>query len=184
MRVFDVFLIAIGLAMDSFAVAMGVGTAGYGCYVRPALRLSFHFGLFQFLMPILGWCAGVWVEKQVKDYDHWVAFALLAGVGAHMIYESFRRDTTGAAADPTRGLRMLALSMATSIDALAVGMSLAMLGVAIWYPSVVFGVVTGVLSLLGVYLGNRLRALWGQRMELLGGVILISIGVRILVSHL
>lgn len=184
MGVFEVFLLAFGLAMDAFAVAMGVGTTGYGHCVRPALRLSFHFGFFQFMMPIVGWCTGIWVEKAVKDYDHWIAFGLLAYVGGHMIYESFRKDTVREPADPTLGFRMLTLSLATSIDAFAVGMSLAMLGVTIWYPSVVFGVVTGVLSLIGVYLGDRLRAVWGRRMELLGGVILISIGARIVVSHL
>lgn len=184
MGFFDIFFIAVGVAMDAFAVAMGAGTSGHGQRIRPAVRLSFHFGLFQFLMPVIGWFAGVWLEKLVKDCDHWIAFGLLAFVGGHMIYESFHDEAKRQRADPTRGMRMVTLSVATSIDALAVGMSLAMLGVTIWYPSVVFGVVTGTLSLLGIYLGNRLRAVWGRRMELVGGLILIAIGARIVMTHL
>jgi len=184
MGFFEIVCIALGVAMDAFAVALGAGTSGHGQRVRPAVRLSFHFGLFQFLMPIIGWFAGLWLEKLVKDFDHWVAFGLLAFVGGHMIHESFHDDAGRKPADPTRGMRMVTLCVATSIDALAVGMSLAMLGVTIWYPSVVFGVVTGTLSLLGIYLGNRLRAVWGTRMELVGGLILIAIGARIVTSHL
>ena len=184
MSFFDIFFIAVGVAMDAFAVALGAGTSGHGQRVRPAVRLSFHFGLFQFLMPVIGWFAGLWVEKLVKDYDHWVAFGLLACVGGHMIYESFQEEAERKSSDPTRGMRMVTLSVATSIDALAVGMSLAMLGVTIWYPSVVFGVVTAALSLLGIYLGNRLRSVWGKRMEQVGGLILILIGLRIVMSHL
>ena len=147
-------------------------------------RVSFHFGLFQFLMPIIGWYLGAQLQQHIAAYNRWVAFGLLAAVGAHMLYESFQREPDELPGDPTRGLRLLTLSIATSIDALAVGMSLAMMGVTIWYPSVVFGVVTTALSLLGIYLGNRLRSVWGQRMEQVGGVILILIGLRMLMSHL
>ena len=184
MSFFDIFFIAVGVSMDAFAVALSAGTTGHGQQVRPAVRLSFHFGLFQFLMPVIGWFAGLWVEKLVKGYDYWLAFGLLAFVGGHMLWESFQREPDEVPADPTRGMRMVTLSVATSIDALAVGMSLAMMGVTIWYPSVVFGVVTTALSLLGIYLGNRLRSVWGKRMEQVGGVILILIGMRMLMSHL
>ena len=151
--------------------------------VRPAVRLAFHLGLFQFLMPVVGWFLGVRIARHIHSYDHWVAFGLLAAVGGHMIWESFQREEHELPADPTRGLRMVTLSVATSLDALAVGLSLAMLRVTIWYPSVVIGVVTGVLSLLGIYLGTRLRGSFGKRMELAGGVVLIVIGVRIVMTH-
>ena len=183
MNFLEILLIAVSLAMDAFAVALSAGTSGHGQKMRPALRMSFYFGFFQFLMPIVGWLVGARLERFIKAYDHWVAFGLLAFVGAHMLYEAIRREEHELPADPTRGMRLLTLSVATSIDALAVGLSLGMLHVSIWYPSVVIGVVTAGLSLLGIHLGNRLRGGLGRRMELVGGVILILIGLRILLSH-
>ena len=179
----EVILIAISLAMDAFAVAIGVGTSGRAPGWRPAVRLAFHFGLFQFLMPVLGWYVGVRIEKALEEYDHWVAFALLASVGAHMLYEAFLEDNEASPKDPTRGMSLVALSVATSIDALAVGLSLGMLKVQIWYPSVVIGIVTAGLSWLGVQLGGRLRGRTGKRMECVGGIVLILIGLRILFTH-
>jgi len=183
MNFFEILLIAVSLAMDAFAVALSAGASGHGQKLRPALRMSFYFGFFQFLMPIVGWLAGTRLERFIKIYDHWVAFGLLALVGGHMLWEAFRREEHELPTDPTRGMRLLALSVATSIDALAIGLSLGMLRVSIWYPSVVIGVVTAGLSLLGVHLGNRLRGNFGRRMELVGGIILILIGLRILFSH-
>jgi putative Mn2+ efflux pump MntP len=183
MEFLEILLIAVGLAMDAFAVALGAGTSGHGRHPRPAVRLAFHLGLFQFLMPVVGWFLGVRLARMIEDYDHWVAFALLAFVGAHMIWESFQHEEQ-LTADPTKGLRLVTLSVATSLDALAVGLSLAMLQITIWYPSAVIGVVTGALSLLGIYLGNRLRGSFGKRMEFVGGLVLIGIGVRIVLTHL
>jgi manganese efflux pump family protein len=183
MGFFEILLISIGLAMDAFAVALGAGTSGHGRRARPAVRLAFHLGLFQFLMPVVGWLVGVRLARLIQDYDHWVAFGLLVFVGGHMLWESFQRDHDELPADPTRGLRMVTLSVATSLDALAVGVSLAMLNITIWYPSAVIGLVTGALSLIGIYLGNRLRGNFGKRMELVGGLVLIAIGLRILMMH-
>jgi putative Mn2+ efflux pump MntP len=183
MSFFTILLIALSLAMDAFAVALSAGTSGHGHRLRPAARLAFHFGLFQFLMPVLGWYLGTGLARRIQQFDHWVAFALLAAVGGHMLFEAFRRTADELPADPTRGLRLVTLSVATSLDALAVGLSLAMLGVQIWYPSVVIGVVTAALSLLGVQLGTRLREGLGKRMEFVGGVVLILIGVHIVISH-
>jgi putative Mn2+ efflux pump MntP len=178
----EVILIALSLALDAFAVALVVGSSGYGRQLRPAMRLAFHFGWFQFMMPVIGWWAGRWLERLIVAYDHWVAFALLAGVGGHMLWEACDADESQPAGDPTRGMRMVALSVATSIDALAVGVSLAMIQVEIWYPSVVTGLVTGTLALGGVHLGNRLHRGFGRRIEVLGGVVLIAVGLRILWS--
>ena len=184
MSFLEILLIAVSLAMDAFAVALSAGTSGHGQKMRPALRMSFYFGFFQFLMPILGWLVGARLERSIKAYDHWVAFGLLALVGGHMLWEAFQREEHELPTDPTRGMRLLTLSVATSIDALAVGLSLGMLHISIWYPSVVIGVVTAGLSFLGIYLGNRLRGGLGKRMEMVGGIILILIGLRILISHL
>lgn len=178
----EIILIALSLAMDAFAVALAVGSGGHGRQLRPAIRLSFHFGWFQFMMPVIGWWAGRYLERWIMVCDHWIAFALLAGVGSHMLWEARGVADDHSSADPTRGMKMVALSVATSIDALAVGVSLAMIRVEIWYPSVATGLVTGSLAMLGVHVGGRLHRRWGRRMESLGGVVLIGVGLRILLD--
>jgi putative Mn2+ efflux pump MntP len=184
MSLFEILAIAIGLAMDAFAVSLGAGATAYAHSARARFRLSFHFGLFQGLMPITGWFLGITVAPHIASLDHWVAFALLAIVGVRMFRESFSDGETGFGRDPSRGATLVMLSVATSIDALAVGLSLAMLEVGIWYASATIGIVTGLLSLLAIRLGNRLGRRFGKRMEATGGVILIAIGVRILLQHL
>jgi manganese efflux pump family protein len=178
--------IAIGLAMDAFAVSLGVGLKLCTVDPRQTFRLSFHFGLFQALMPVLGWLLGLTFAGLIESVDHWIAFALLSAIGGRMLYEAFRGDgeSVGAVSDPTKGLSLVVLSVATSIDALAVGLSLALLRVDIWYPALVIGLVAGALTFVGLRLGCRFGALLGRRMEAVGGVILILIGVRILFEHL
>lgn len=185
MDILTIFLIAMGLAMDAFAVALSGGFAAGRATPRKTLRLAFHFGLFQFLMPILGWVAGLTVQGLIQAYDHWVAFALLAGIGGKMVYESFRQEKVeGRKPDITRGASLVLLSLATSIDALAVGLSLSLLRVRILYPSAVIGVVCFALTAFGFAFGSRLGKLLGKRVELLGGLVLVGIGVKILVEHL
>jgi len=177
--------IAVGLAMDAFAVAIGIGLNAQECGLRKTLRLAWHFGLFQALMPILGWLAGRTIEQWISAVDHWIAFGLLAGIGGHMIYEALHGDEEAkAACDPTRGRRLILLSVATSIDALAVGLSLAVLGMQIWWPAVVIGVVAFAFTAVGLHLGRRFGGLLGRRVEIVGGLILIGIGVKILLDHL
>ncbi len=177
--------IAVGLAMDAFAVSIGIGLSSRHVGTRMTLRLAWHFGLFQALMPVVGWLAGLSIERWISGVDHWIAFALLTAIGLHMIYEAVWGDEEERAAkDPTRGASLVVLSVATSIDALAVGLSLALLGVQIWYPAVVIGIVAFAFTAVGLHLGRRFGALLGRRMEILGGVILIGIGVKILVDHL
>jgi putative Mn2+ efflux pump MntP len=183
MATVEILLIAVGLAMDASAVSMAAGASGHARDSRAIFRLSFHFGLFQFLMPVIGWYLGSTVAPLIGGVDHWIAFGLLAFVGARMIRAGLNRDEESVPADPSRGLTLVALSVATSIDALAIGLSLAMLRVTIWYPSVVIGVVTGGLSLVGLCLGTQLGTRFGKRMEIVGGVILVVIGLRLLVSH-
>jgi len=176
--------IAVGLAMDAFAVAIGVGLNAGRVSGRTTFRLAWHFGLFQFLMPVVGWLAGLSVEQWISGVDHWVAFGLLVAIGGHMLYEAFRGDEERSVRDPTRGASLVVLSVATSIDALAVGLSLALLGTDIWYPAVIIGVVAFAFTAAGLHLGSRFGARLGKRVEALGGVILIGIGVRILLDHL
>jgi manganese efflux pump family protein len=186
MDIFEVLLMAVGLAMDAFAVSLGVGAAGRANGVRPRFRLAFHFGLFQFMMPVIGWFGGVRVAVLIANFDHWVAFGLLAFIGGRMLAAGVSRETeeTGAGPDPSRGRTLVMLSVATSIDALAIGLSLAMLEINIWQPSLVIGVVTGSLSLVGLLVGGRLGLAYGKRAQVLGGLVLIGIGLRVLVTHL
>jgi len=181
---FSILLIAPSLGMDTFAVALGVGASLPSNSGRPIFRLSFHFGLFQFLMPLIGWFVGQTVQQVLSVYDHWIAFVLLAWVGGRMVRESFNRDEAHLSIDPTRGMSLVVLSIATSIDALAVGLSLAMLRVDLWIPSVIIGIVAAGMTLTGMLLGRRLQESWGKRAELIGGLVLIAIGLRVVWTHL
>jgi putative Mn2+ efflux pump MntP len=184
MSFFEVLMIAVSMAMDATAVSLGVGTTEHADKPRSRFRLAFHFGLFQFLMPVVGWLAGVTVAPLIAAFDHWVAFGLLAFVGLRMVRSGFNSAAATYPCDPSRGATLVMLSIATSIDALAVGLSLAFQEVVIWYPAAVIGVVTAGMSLAGLRLGNRLGEKFGKRMEIVGGAILIVIGLRILLTSL
>ncbi len=183
MSVVEMMMVAVGLAMDASAVSLAASAAGYAADARAKFRLAFHFGLFQFLMPLAGWVMGVGFVSYFRVIDHWIAFFLLGFVGARMIMGGLDRSDAVQKKDPSRGMTMVMLSVATSIDALAVGLSLAMLDVNIWYPAAMIGVVTCLMSLLAIKIGTRLGTLFGKRMEIAGGIILLLIGFRILVSH-
>ena len=185
MDLVSLLLIAFGLAMDASAVALSVGFALKRLSFRPVFRLSFHFGLFQALMPIIGWAAGTSIRAYIEAYDHWVAFLLLAYVGGHMVHAGLA-DAEGEAItkDPTRGSRLVMLSVATSIDALAVGLALSAMRVTIWVPSLVIGLVAAGCTLAGLFLGHKFGAALGRRMEVVGGAVLIAIGLRIVYLHL
>lgn len=176
--------LAMALAMDAFAVALGVGISISPLTGRHLFRLGFHFGLFQALMPILGWLAGMTIQRWITSYDHWIAFALLIFVGGKMLYEAFHDFEKKDGTDPTRGVTLIILSVATSIDALAVGLSLAMLNISVWGPALIIGLVAGVLTVVGLLLGRRCGKAWGKRVEIFGGVVLCAIGTRILLQHL
>ncbi len=184
--------------MDATAVATSIGAALPSVTRRQAFRLSWHFGLFQFLMPIIGWLLGAQTVRYIDGYDHWVGFALLALVGGHMIYEAIHSgaaggkharesaavggDRSGQRKDPTRGWSLVMLSVGTSIDALAVGMYLALSHSNAWEVAPVIGVVTALLVLVGMTAGRLAGALFGKTAEITGGLVLIVMGVRILVA--
>ena len=180
----QVLLIAVGLAADAFAVSVAEGIALHKVTGRHTLRLAVHFGAFQALMPVLGWSAGTCLRGVIGGFDHWVAFGLLIFIGGKMLLDTLTGFETRPPREPTRGARLLGLSLATSMDALAVGVSLAMLNVKIWGPAAVIGVVTGGLCATGVHLGDRVGSRIGKWAELAGGTILCLIGVEILASHL
>ena len=176
--------LALALAMDAFTVAIVAGLSAHPLTGRHVFRLSFHFGLFQALMPTMGWAAGTAVSRYLSAFGHWIAFALLALVGTKMIFEASRGHSTRRANDPTSGWNLVLLSIATSIDALAVGVSLGLVGSGIAVPALVIGVVAAALTIVGMMLGRQVGTIWGRRVEVAGGVVLIAIGVQIVSTHM
>lgn len=185
MDFFTVLLTAIGLSADCFAVALGAGISIKTPSPLQVLRLSSAFGVFQTLMAMLGWLAGRAILGLIADYDHWVAFALLAFVGGRMLWASFHPDEGEARnTDITRGFSLLVLSVATSLDSLAVGLSFAVLEINIALASSTIGVTAFLVTAIGFLVGRQAGRLAGRWAEVAGGVILIGIGFRILLSHL
>lgn len=181
----SILLVAIGLSADCFAVSLGGSIAMKTLSRLQVFRAAIAFGLFQALMPVLGWLIGQTVVDLIADYDHWVAFALLALVGGRMIWESFRhRDGRAEHTDITKGLPLLVLSLATSIDALAVGLTFPFLEVNVLVASPTIGVVAFVATVVGFLLGRKVGELVGRRAAAVGGLLLIAIGLRILLTHL
>ena len=182
----SLFATACALAMDAFAVAVVAGLTLNPLTKRHLFRLPFHFGFFQALMPIIGWNAGKAVYRYISEFDHWLAFGLLAFIGLRMLWGATRGEMENKKSfkDPTSGWALVLLSVATSIDALAVGLSLAMIGSPILYPALIIGLVACAFTVSGLLLGRRIGSLWGKRMEALGGGILIVIGIKILAEHL
>jgi len=183
MSFLELLLIAFGMAADAFAVCLVAGTSPGLRGPRPVFRLAFHFGLFQFLMPVLGWLSGTTMAPMIRAYDHWIAFALLAFVGIRMINSAWQGERNQST-DPTRGWTLVLLSIAVSIDALAIGLSLGLLGIVVWYPALLIGVVTSLLSLVGLRIGNGFGSNFGRPARAIGGIVLIGIGLWMLVSNL
>jgi putative Mn2+ efflux pump MntP len=181
----EILALALALAMDAFAVSLGVGAKVGKVSFRQGFRLAWHFGFFQAGMPVLGWMTGSVVREYISAFDHWIAFVLLLCLGLKMIKEAFEFGDQGLQKDPSKGLSLVALSVATSIDALAVGFSFSVLGISIWIPIVIIGVVAAGMTVLGLYLGHKtLQIINLERFaEILGGFVLIGIGVKILFDH-
>lgn len=184
MELITTFIIAVSLAMDAFAVSLCVGTSGLTNDFKAKFRLAFHFGLFQTLMTLIGWFVGSTVANLINGIDHWIAFALLGYVGINMIRSGFDKDKECFEKDPSRGKTLLMLCVATSLDALAVGLSMALIKTPILLPSIIIGVVTLSLSAFGLLAGAKLGSRFGKRMEVVGGIILVFIGIRVVVTHL
>ena len=184
MATYEVVLLALALSIDAFAVSLVAAATGRLNGGRAGFRLAFHFGLFQFMMPVLGWTAGETLEPVIAAFDHWVAFGLLCVIAFRMIRSSIAGTPPERAGDPSRGLTMLGLALATSIDAMAVGFSMAILHINILWPSVLIGTITAGVCLLAILLGSRLEARFGRWAEAVGGVILLGIALRILIDHI
>ena len=176
--------LAVSLGVDAFSVAVGAGTFPTDNERRRTFRLVFHFGFFQGGMALLGWLVGRTVAPLVSEFDHWIAFFLLAYVGGRMVLAAWRGDTGNLKDDPSRGGMLVLMSVGTSIDALAVGLSLALAGDGILWPSLIIGVVAAVMTYVGLRIGCRLGVAFGRPVQLVGGLVLIGIGLRVLISHL
>lgn len=184
MDVLTLLVTALALGTDAFAVATAVAAALPAVTFRHTFRLTWHFGLFQSLMTLFGWLGGEGLSSLMAGLNHWIAFGLLVLLGVNMIRESGHNEERAAEFDPTRGWSLVGLSVATSLDALAVGVSLSLLGMAIAAPVAVIGLTALLMTLVGTRIGVRAGARMGQWAERAGGVVLIAIGCRILYQHL
>ena len=184
MSLITIFLLAVGLGIDAFSVAIGIGAANHKKSWWPVLRLAGAFGLFQFVMPLAGWLAGSTVVDMIQAFDHWIAFALLALVGGKMIREGFEKEEDEEKADQTRGWPLFLLSIATSIDALAVGFSFSLLKAPILFPAAIIGMICFLMTAVGMIFGKGLARIFGRKVEIVGGLVLIAIGVKILIEHI
>lgn len=179
----EIIFLSFALALDAVAVSIASGTRSDVDNKKARFRLSFHFGLFQFIMPILGWYSGFHLAEVFSNFDHWIAFFILSYVGYKMLKEAFISDQIDFANNPSKGRKLILLSIATSIDALAVGFSLALLKINIFLPALTIGLITGLLSLIGIYIGKYFGTKFSKVARIAGGVILFAIGVKILLEH-
>ena len=179
-----IIFVAFGLAMDCFAISITSGITIRHLRINYALKIAIFFGSFQAVMPAIGWLAGLSLRDFISDVDHWIAFGLLGFIGCKMIYEAIKIEAGEKEISPLNFYLLLMLSVATSIDALAVGVSFAFLKISIVSPIIVIGIVTFLVSFLGVFIGNRFGHFFEKKIEIVGGIILIGIGIKILVEHL
>lgn len=184
MGIVEIIFIAIGLSMDAFAVSVCKGLSMKKMSWKKAIIIALYFGIFQALMPVIGYALGIGFEESIKFIDHWIAFGLLAFIGGNMIKESLSKDEDDNQNDDVNFKTMVVLAVATSIDALAVGVTFAFLNVNLIFAISIIGVLTFIISLLGVKIGNVFGDKFEKKAELAGGIILILIGLKILLEHL
>ncbi|HOY31368.1 MAG TPA: manganese efflux pump MntP family protein [Bacteroidales bacterium] len=179
----EIILIGVGLAMDCFAVSVSCSLGKNKITSLLALKIAFSFGFFQALMPVIGWLLGLSFKDMITGFDHWIAFGLLCIIGIKMLIEAFR-DEEKKDLQVTRLIVLLSLSVATSIDAMIVGISFAVLELNILVTVGIIGIVTFLISLAGIYIGKRFTFISAGKAEIIGGIVLIGIGLKILIEHL
>lgn len=188
MKPLEILFIAVGLSMDAFAVSLASGATMKRLHLPNALKMGLFFGGFQALMPVLGWAAGLSMKNFISAWDHWIAFVLLSAVGGKMVYEALKikeeEECGGPKTCPFDTGTLTVLALATSIDALAVGLTFSLLQVSIITPVLVIGLVTFLMSVAGVKIGSKGGHFFEHKMEAAGGFILIAIGLKILLGHL
>ncbi len=184
MEFITVTVIALALAMDAFAVSIASGTIYKKLKIKYAFRIALFFGTFQAAMPLIGCSAALTISEYIKTFDHWVAFALLTAVGIKMIYESFKIKPANQSFDPSNLLVLLILSVATSIDALAIGFTLSIITSSVITAAIIIGLITFLLSYIGILVGSSIGHFFESKIEAIGGLVLIAIGLKILIQHL
>lgn len=179
----SIFLLALVLSFDTFAVSISTGVTDIDIEFRSAVRIAIILAFFQGLMPLIGWVAGIELEKVISDYDHWVAFFLLMSLGLKMIYESFHIEVEDKRSKDIHQLKIIVgMAVATSIDALVVGITLAFANINIYFSIVIIAAVTFFVSMLGILFGKKLGKYFGKKMDAIGGLILIAVAFKILFS--
>ena len=184
MSLLTIILLAIALAMDAFAVSIASGIAIKDLRIKHSLIIASWFGIFQAVMPLLGWLSGVKLQRFIAEVDHWIVFGLLLFIGCKMIYEAFQIESVENRTDPMKIGVLFSLSIATSIDAFAAGVSFALLNIGVVVPVIIIGIITFIMSFIGVWIGDRGTHFFEKKMEVAAGVVLIAIGVKVLISHL
>ena len=184
MSFITIIMLAIALAMDAFAVSIASGIAIKNLSIKHSFIIASWFGIFQAVMPLLGWLGGIKLHRFISEIDHWIVFGLLFFIGSKMIYEAFRIGDVEDRSNPMDTAVLFSLSIATSIDAFAAGVSFALLNVAVIEPVIIIGIITFVMSFTGVWIGDRGSHFFEKKMEAAAGVVLIAIGLKILISHL
>ncbi len=179
-----IILLALALAMDAFAVSIASGIAIKDLRIKHSLIIASWFGIFQAIMPLLGWLGGIKLQRFICEIDHWIVFGLLLFIGCKMIYEAFTIESVEKKTDPMEIAVLFSLSIATSIDAFAAGISFALLDIGVAEPVIVIGVITFIMSFIGVWIGDRGTHFFEKKMEIAAGLVLIGIGIKVLVGHL
>lgn len=183
MSLLNIFLISLALAMDAMAVGAANGAHHHRMKFKVALRIAGFFGFFQFFMPLVGWLVGSGLKVYIIEFDHWVSFILLSVLGIKMILESLK-NVKEKSIDIHNLKILFLLSIATSVDALVVGITFNFILINVWLAVIIIGLTTFVLSLISIYLGKKMGELWGKKAEFAGGLVLIGIGLKILLSHI
>jgi putative Mn2+ efflux pump MntP len=180
----NLFLISVSLAMDCFAVSIAGGATASRPRITDAVKVGVSFGSFQAAMPLIGWLAGFSFKSLIENVDHWVAFSLLGIIGIKMLYEALKKNTGEKKKDITKMPTLLILSVATSIDALVIGITLSLLNIPLYLSVLIIGLFALLFSVTGYMLGNKMGKFVGNKVEIIGGVILMGIGIKILIEHL
>ena len=184
MELVNITFLALGLAADAFAVSLSSGFIIQRIKVNKALKIALFFGIFQAVMPFIGWLTGLSFREFMTDIDHWIAFTLLLVIGGKMIYEAYKEMDNEPKGNPLDTYTLLALAIATSIDALAAGLGLSLLKTSILFPCTIIGLITFFLSFIGVFIGHKFGSIFNKKIEVIGGLTLILIGSKILLEDL
>ncbi len=184
MEILTISLIALGLTGDTLAVSVSTGLSLAKIRFVQAMKIAIVLAVFQSLMPVVGWFLGLQIKDLIKEFDHWIAFLLLAAIGGKMIWESFENSHGESSFNPLKLNVLIGIAVATSIDALVVGVSFAFINTNILLSVAIIGFFTFMVSMTGVFIGKKTGALFGKKVEIIGGLILIGIGIKILIEHL